>query len=117
MITGKIFINSSRIPLFSHINRTESCFERIRGLLGTASLEEGHGLLIKPCNSIHTFFMKIPIDVLFLDREDKVIRIKSHMKPGRLSTCLQASSVLELMAGQVHISGIQQGDRLTWTTR
>jgi uncharacterized membrane protein (UPF0127 family) len=96
---------------------TETYFERVRGLLGTANLREGHGLLIKPCNSIHTFFMQMPIDVLFLDSKNNVIRLKPHMKPGRLSTCLRATSVLELMAGQIHISGIQQGDRLTWTIR
>lgn len=67
------------------------------GLLDRVSMEKGEGLLIKPCNSIHTFFMKFPIDTLFLDKNGKVVKISRSLKPWKLSGALfTAYMVLEL---------------------
>ncbi len=53
----------------------DTVFSRVKGLLGKQSLDEGSALIIKPCNSIHTFFMRFPIDVFFVDRNNKIVKI------------------------------------------
>ena len=72
---------------------------RRRGLLKHERLEAGEGLWIVPCEGVHTFGMKFPIDVVFLGRDKKVLKVRREMGRGRLSLCLRAHSVLELPAG------------------
>lgn len=70
---------------------------------------------IQPCNSIHTFFMRIPIDVLFLDADGVIIKQLPALPPWRASAVyLKARSVLELPAGTLQASGTQEGDRLAF---
>lgn len=88
--------------------------ERRSGLLGRTSLEPGEGLWISPCEGVHCFGMKFAIDVLHLDRDKKVRKIRSNMKPWRISLCLSARSVLELPAGAVQRTGTQPGDQLVF---
>ncbi len=114
MITGQFRIAAQPEKILRHIRKTETCIERGRGLLGCSLLEEGHGMLISPCNSIHTFFMKIPLDIIYLDRSCRIVAMRENMQPYRFSMCRRASSVLELMAGQIHISGLRKGDHLQW---
>ncbi len=85
-------------------------FDRRRGLLGTASLPEGEGLLIRPCRSIHTIGMAYPIDVLFLARDGRVVKAVESVPPGRItSPAMSARSALELAAGTIAKSGTQVG--------
>ncbi len=86
--------------------------ERRQGLLGIAKLEEGAGLWIAPSEAIHTFGMKLPIDVVFLDAELRVRKLVPSLRPTRISICMAASSVLELDAGAIERSGTRLGDRL-----
>jgi uncharacterized membrane protein (UPF0127 family) len=86
--------------------------KRRTGLLKHEKLEPGEGLWIVPCESVHTFFMKFPIDLVYLDRRHKVRKARSVVRPWRLSACLLAHSVLELPAGTVKQSGTQAGDEL-----
>lgn len=116
MIIGKVLINSSPDTPLLHIRKTETFFERSKGLLGCENLKEGHGMLITPCNSIHTFFMKIPLDVIYLGKDNRIISMKQNIKPQRLSMCKSASSVLELMTGQIQLSNLKTGDKLLWET-
>ena len=89
-----------------------SLFDRAIGLLGTSSLSPGDGLWLKPCASIHTLFMRYPIDILFLDAEGIVLE-QQTLAPWRLSKWLRNSrSVLELAAGSVDQTGTRAGDRL-----
>jgi hypothetical protein len=86
------------------------------GLLGRRSLAEDEGLLLTPCTSIHTFFMRFPIDILYLDREHVVVKAVRAVRPFRFSACLRgAHSILELPAGAIDASGTQVGDRLALT--
>jgi uncharacterized membrane protein (UPF0127 family) len=89
-------------------------FSRLRGLLGRRQLPPGHGLLIRPSSSVHTWFMRFPIDVLFLDRELRVLKIRKHMRPWRLAARFRADSALELAAGECDRLRLGVGDRLAW---
>lgn len=88
-------------------------WRRLRGLLGRKGLAQGEGLLIVPCNSIHTLFMRFPIDVLYLDASQKVIGLHHALPPWRLGQIqLRGRCVLELPAGTLRASGTQLGDQL-----
>ena len=90
---------------------------RRKGLLGRAALPDGHALWIIPCESVHTWFMKFPIDVVYLDRKHRVRKVARAVPPWRFSMCLQAHSVLELPAGVAERSGTQPGDQLHFSSR
>jgi uncharacterized protein len=85
---------------------------RMRGLLGRRGLESGEGLLLKPSPSIMTFFMRFPIDAVFLDEEGTVIKVRANLGPWRLAGCRGAHATLELRAGEASRRGIREGDRL-----
>jgi uncharacterized protein len=87
---------------------------RIRGLIGRSRLPRGRGMLVRPRWFVHTAFMRFPIDVMFLDRNLKVLAIKEHVPPWRASAQLRAHSVLKLAAGETEALGIQVGDHLAW---
>jgi len=91
-----------------------SSAERRRGLLATESWQSGDALWIAPCEAIHTLGMKWPIDVLFLDRDRRVCKIKLELRPWRLALCWTATAVLELPAGALLPSGTQVGDLLAF---
>ena len=67
---------------------------------------------IAPCEAVHTFAMKFTIDVLYLDKKKKVVKIRPNMVKSRISFCLSAHSVLELPAGMTEKTGTQVGDEL-----
>ena len=91
----------------------DNLFSRMRGLLGRKSLNLQEGLILRPCNSIHTFFMQFPIDVVFLDRYDLAIKVYHSLPPWRMSgTFFRSALCLELPAGSLLQSRTQEGDRL-----
>ena len=85
---------------------------RMRGLLGRSSLPAGEGILLRPAGSIHTFFMRFPIDVVFLDAEDVVVGIEPELAPWRTAGRRGAAKVVELAAGECVRRGVTLGDRL-----
>jgi uncharacterized membrane protein (UPF0127 family) len=87
-------------------------FSRMKGLLGRRSLPAGEGLLIRPAPSIHTFFMRFPIDAVFLSRAGEVIKISADVRPWRARSCRRAYAVLELAAGEAETREITTGDHL-----
>ena len=86
---------------------------RRTGLLKHTRLDPGSGLWIVPCESVHTFFMKFPIDLVYLDKSRKVRKVRHAVPPWRLSACLTAYSILELPAGTAESSGTMPGDQLS----
>ncbi len=90
----------------------DSAAKRKKGLLGRASLLPGEGLWIVPCESVHTFWMQFPIDLVYLDRKKRIRKLKSAVPPWRLSACLSAHSVIELPAGTICQTRTQTGDKL-----
>jgi uncharacterized protein len=86
--------------------------KRRTGLLKHSGLEPGEGLWIVPCESVHTFFMKFPIDLVYLDKALKVKKVRSAVPAWRLSACLSAHSILELPAGTIEQTKTAVGDTL-----
>ncbi len=98
--------------LASRVEKADRFAARVKGLLGRRYLEPEHGLWIEPCMQIHTFFMRFPIDVVFIDNRQHVLSMRSNVPPWRLSPFLfSARSVLELPAGGL-AGRVRVGDRL-----
>lgn len=88
-----------------------STYDRMRGLLGRRSLPPGTGLLIRPCRSIHMWFMRFPIDAAFLDAELQVLKVARNLRPWALGRAPRGTRcVLETAAGV--LERVQAGDRL-----
>ena len=84
------------------------------GLMFRRALEPGQGMWIVPCNGIHMFFMRFPVDAVFLDRESRVVRLCPNLAPWRVVPMVfGAHSVLELPAGTVGDLDLHQGERLS----
>lgn len=98
--------------LAARIAKADNYASRSKGLLGRDALNRDEGLWIIPCPMIHTFFMRFAIDVLFLDKNLKVLRVLENLRPWRLSPWVwQAHSVLELAGGTLG-GATQKGDVL-----
>lgn len=87
-----------------------------KGLPDGCRFENGSGMWIGPCDAFHTFGMKTPADVLFLDKRFIVCRLLPYLKPGRVFVCMAASSVLKLEAGAISRTGTKVGDHLLFET-
>lgn len=93
----------------------ESFLSRMKGLMGKKSLREDQGLIIKPCKSIHTMWMRFDIDVVFLDKHKNIVDIICFLKPFRTAFCRDAFYTLELAAGMAEKKDLKIGDRLGWS--
>jgi len=85
---------------------------RMRGLLGRRALPPGEGILLRPAASVHTFFMRFPIDVVFLDGDGVVLRIERELPAWRVAACRGAKAAVELAAGEAARRGLRSGERL-----
>lgn len=91
----------------------DSFWRRLRGLLGRDGLEEGEGLVIQPCTSVHMLGMRFPLDVLHLDRSGTVLRVLSELRPGQLGPIVWRSHLaVELPAGTIAATGTVVGDQV-----
>jgi len=93
-----------------HVEIAATPWRRFMGLMFRRELPEGHGLALAPCNSIHMFFMRIPLDVAFLDRDGAVLRAYHGIRPWRVSRVVRgAKAAVELPAGTLRAAGIEKG--------
>ena len=91
----------------------QTFFKRLKGLLGRKFLNPGQAIILVPCNSVHTFFMRFPIDVLFVDKNYKVLKILPGLSPHKISAVYWGSSkVIELPAGIANQANTQTQDQL-----
>jgi uncharacterized membrane protein (UPF0127 family) len=93
----------------------DSASTRNKGLLGRERLAPGEGLWIRPCEAVHTFWMRFPIDLVYLDRKNRIRKLCGAVQPWRLSACLTAHSVLELPSGTIRDTQTQIGDTLEFS--
>ena len=85
---------------------------RRRGLLERGDFPRGEGLWIVPCEAVHTFWMKFPIDLVYLNKRKQVVKVRHAVPPWRVSACLRAHSVLELPPGTARETETEPGDQL-----
>jgi len=93
----------------------DTAAKRNKGLLGRECLAPGEGLWIRPCEAVHTFCMRFPIDLVYLDRKNRIRKLVSALPPWRLSACLFAHSILELPSGAIRETRTQRGDTLDFS--
>ena len=99
--------------LATNVKVADNLFTRMKGLLGRKELPQGEALWIKPCFSVHTFFMKFPIDVIFLNKTNQVIAAVSNLTPHRMTRLYpQSFSVLELPIGTIDAADTVIGDKI-----
>lgn len=107
-------INRTRsVVLAREVVMADTWFSRLKGLLGRKSLNAGEGLVLIPCDAIHTCFMRFAIDTIFINDFGQVLKIYENMKPFRFSARIKrAARVVELPVGTVRLSGTEVGDEL-----
>lgn len=104
---------TKNITLMTDVIISNNFFTRLKGLLGKSELPDGQCMIITPCKSIHTFFMKYPIDVVFIDKNYRVIEIIKNMAPGHTSSYVKnVWSVIEMAVDKSLESKIVVGDQL-----
>ena len=108
----RITSEGRRTALIDRCAVAESARERMVGLLGREGLADDDALWIVPCNSIHTWFMRFALDVVFLDPEGRVLRVAACVPPFRMRLQREARSVIELPAGRAAAVGIVPGEKL-----
>lgn len=87
---------------------------RLKGLLGRSELPRGEGLLLRPASAVHTWFMRFPIDAVFVDRDLVVVGVAADLKPWRAAGRRGARAVVELPAGESERRGLKPGDALVF---
>ena len=103
--------------LLAHGRMADNSWTRLRGLIGVRQLETGDGLLIKPCHGVHCMFMSIPIDVVYVDRSDRVVAVDKAMPPWAVGKIRRESAyVVELPTGTIEATNTAPGDQLVVTT-
>jgi uncharacterized protein len=110
---------NSRVDVLArlHIDIADTFWARFLGLMGSSRLPVDHALLIKQCSSVHTCFMRYPIDLVFLDSGYRVTETASAIKPWRLHMArAPAKHVLELAAGGIERLGLRSGQMLSGLT-
>ena len=109
----KVLNISKNISLGERIGLANTFASRFFGLMLKRTLSEGEGLIIKPCNSIHMFFMRLSIDVIFIDRNNTVVYLLEGIAPWKVSKVVWNSSfVIELPEGTINRTRTEIGDKI-----
>lgn len=96
------------------VSMADTPWQRFVGLMGKRELAADAGLCLRPCSSIHMFFMRMAVDAVFLDKDGMVVRMYSSLRPWRVTRVVRkAKSCIELPAGTLVAAGVKVGDRLT----
>lgn len=110
-----IFNVSKNVMIANQAVIADTFLSRMIGLLKYKRLANNEALVITRCNSIHMFFMKFPIDVIFINRSNKVVGLVENIKPNRMSKIFwDASSAIELPIGAIAVSKTEIGDNITF---
>ena len=109
----RITSDNSDLLISNDLKIADTFFRKLFGLVFSAPLKEGEGLLINNCSSIHTFWMRYPIDVLFLGSDNRVIRFFEDLKPFRVTPYIRgAAKTVELKSGSLRVCSLKTGDCL-----
>lgn len=111
--TFRIENSTKGTVLAQNARRAGGFLARGRGLMLTSELTEGAGLVIEPCNSIHMFFMRYPLDVIFLDKSGVVLFMYQGIKPWRMGRLVKGARLaIELPVGVIDRSGTEVSDQI-----
>jgi uncharacterized membrane protein (UPF0127 family) len=105
-------VDSAGRTLVEQCSVADKPWSRMRGLLGRRALPPGEGILLRPAGSVHMFFMRFAIDVVWLDRDLGVLEVTDELRPWRTAARRGAKAALEIAAGECARRGIRVGDRL-----
>jgi len=109
----RLINQTQNVILAEDVFIAKTFFTRIKGLLGRKVFLPNQAIILDPCNSVHTFFMHFPIDILFVDKDYKVIDTLPNFSPNRISrTYWNSKKVIELPAGKLNISNTKPADQL-----
>jgi len=108
----KVINQNTNTVLFSKARKATTLFQRLLGLMFKKGISEEEALIFYHAPSIHTFFMRFPIDVIFLDRNMRVIRICRELKPARLVFCKGAFCTVECSGGLASSKGVEENQTL-----
>ena len=110
-MVARLEVASTRRVLATNIHVAGTFWERLRGLVGRDGVDEGEAMLFERARQVHTFGMRVPLDVVFCDRDWRVVHVVQHMSPNRVTRFVPAAHfVVELAAGAS--AGLGEGDRL-----
>jgi uncharacterized protein len=103
----------TQLPLATHLRVADGMFSRMRGLLGAPEPQPAEGLLLVPCSGVHMFGMRYALDVVFLDRDNRVVRLAPKLRPQRMIPWVRhAHQALELPVGAIEASDTRVGDTI-----
>ena len=109
----KLYHQATRICLADNLVLANTALQRLRGLMGRKALAPNEALWLRPCSSIHTFWMRFAIDVIWLDRKLRIVKLVPNLRPFRLTLpASQAASVIELPAHSIAQHNLRVGDDL-----
>ncbi len=99
--------------VLENLKLADSFMQRFKGLMGKKKLNKSEGLMLLSCNSIHTCFMRFPIDVVFLNMDYEVIALKKGVKPWRMVNFVKKAYItVEMSEGTIEYKNIEVGDLL-----
>lgn len=99
-------------PLATTLEIAMDSQSRKKGLLGRDSLDRGHAFVIAPCQGVHTFGMRFPIDVVAVTRDGRVVKTRANVRPNRIVMAWSAFAIIELRANSLRASDLIVGDQL-----
>lgn len=109
----KLYLEKNQKVVINNVKVADTFIGRLNGLMFKKSIERDFALVISPCNSIHMFFMKFPLDVLFVDKNNKIVGVNKEIKPWRMSKLYpNASYVVEMSSGIIKEYEICIGDTI-----
>lgn len=114
-VSWKILNLTRQAVLADRVEVADRGAKRSKGLLGRNGLGSGEGLWIVPCEAVHTFFMRFPIDLIYVDSQKRVKKVRSGVPPWRMSACFSAHSVIELPSGTIRTTQTKAGDNLKFS--
>jgi uncharacterized membrane protein (UPF0127 family) len=108
----QLVVDRTGAVVASHLELALTSPARRHGLLGRIGLAAGHGLLLAPCQGIHTARMRFDLDVVALDRDGVTLKCRARVRPWRVMLCASAFAIVELPAGTIAAAGLREGERL-----
>lgn len=107
-------LSRSNQVLVEELQVADTVWKRLRGLLGRTQFGKNEGMVIVPCNAVHTIGMAFALDLLFLGCDGTILKVEPDVRPWRMRFCWKAHAVVELPSGSLKHLSCQVGEQVTW---